>query len=470
MEENLRAIVLDILLEDEKNPGHSNTIIKRELDSRKHLEKKQRAFISRLSEGTIEKRIEEDWLINHVSKITTDKMKPAIRNILRMSVYQIKYMDKVPARAVCNEAVRLASARGFNTLKGFINGVIRTLLRQLDSIEYPSADVDFVSYCMIRYSMPEFLVRHFIRELGDGCVPDADRGSKVCDAKTAGIVETVLKGFDSDKRLYIRCNTRLITPDELVKRLIDEGVEVSETIVPYAFEISGYDYIQALPSFNEGLFQIQDLSSILAGLAVNPRKGDFIVDVCAAPGGKCLHAAQRAEGIRVEARDISPEKIKLIEENIRRMKFSCVSTKVWNAEIADKTINGRVDILICDVPCSGLGILGRKADIRYNASLDKMTSLVHLQRSILKASSEYVKPGGYIIYSTCTINYDENLGNIKWFTENFPYEAVDMQSDYPMLRHDTLKDGYVQLLPGTDGTDGFFIAKLRRKQTERSMV
>lgn len=441
---NLRDIVLDLLLENEKNPGHSHMIIRQLLDKYSYLSKTQRAFITRLSEGTIERRIEEDWLINLVSKTNTDKMKPVIRNILRMSVYQIKYMDNVPAPAVCNEAVKLAARRGFGPLKGFVNGVLRNLLRSLDSIEYPNRDENFILYCSIRYSMPEFLVKHFINECG------------------IENVENMLKGFDADRKLYVRCNTRLIAPEQLKQRLLEEGLVVRDTIVPYAFEISGYDSLNLLNSFKEGLFQVQDLSSILAGLALNPKDGAHIIDVCAAPGGKCLHAEQRADGLTIEARDISEAKIALIEDNINRMRAEGVHTKIWDAAVFDESAENTADILICDVPCSGLGILGRKADIRYNITNDKIAQLVKLQRQILAASSRYVKPGGYLIYSTCTINRAENLDNVLWFTDEFPYELDSISQDYPMLDKDTLKKGYVQLFPGIDGTDGFFIARLRR--------
>mgnify|MGYP002708878766 FL=1 len=443
---NLRAVVLDILLENDKNPGHSNLITGQALSKFQYLPKSQRAFISRLAEGTIERRIEEDWLIDHVSSVSTKKMKPVIRNIMRMSAYQLKYMDSVPVSAVCNEAVKLARKRGFSSLTGFVNGVLRSLARDINNIQYPDKS-DFIRYCMIRYSMPEYVVRILMDECGS-CTED------------------VLKGFEKEHRLYIRCNTGLITPGGLKKKLTDEGVTVEDTCVPYAFAISGYDYLADLTSFEEGLFQVQDLSSILAGLAVNPNPGDYVVDVCAAPGGKCLHAAQRGSDITVEARDVSEAKVGLIRDNIERLHMDNVTAKVWDATVKDESLIGKADILICDVPCSGLGILGRKADIRYNASAEKTEALVELQRKILSVCSEYVRPGGYIIYSTCTINPAENEDNVDWFTANYPFETDSIEKDYPMLEKDSLAKGYVQLLPGIDNTDGFFIARLKKKDVE----
>lgn len=442
---NLRDIVLMLLLENEKNPGHSHVLIRQMLDKYAYLSKTQRSFITRLSEGTIERRIEEDWIINLVSNTHTDRMKPIIRNILRMSVYQMKYMDNVPRAAVCNEAVKLAAKHGFRQLKGFVNGVLRNISKNIDTIEYPDRDSDFILYCSVKYSMPKDLVRHFIDECG------------------IENVEKVFAGFDVDRKLYIRCNTRLIKPECLKSKLEAEGVSVNDTFIPYAFEIKGYDRLSELETFKKGLFQVQDLSSILAGLAVNPAEGSHIIDVCASPGGKCLHAAERAGKVTVEARDISEFKTALIESNIERMRADSVHTKIWDASVTDDSAEGTADILICDVPCSGMGILGRKADIRYNITEDKTKELIKLQRQILKASCGYVKPGGYLIYSTCTINRAENLDNIMWFTRGFPFELDSIEADYPMLDKDTLAKGYVQLLPGIDGTDGFFIARLKRQ-------
>ncbi len=163
---------------------------------------------------------------------------------------------------------------------------------------------------------------------------------------------------------------------------------------------------------------------------------------------------------------MSEAKVGLIRDNIERLHMDNVTAKVWDATVKDESLIGKADILICDVPCSGLGILGRKADIRYNASAEKTEALVELQRKILSVCSEYVRPGGYIIYSTCTINSAENEDNVDWFTANYPFETDSIEKDYPMLEKDSLAKGYVQLLPGIDNTDGFFIARLKKKDVE----
>ena len=453
MDVNLRAVVLDILLEVSENGSYSHLVIRQALNKYQYLDKQQRAFMTRLAEGTIERQLELDYLIDYISKTKTAKMKPVIRNILRMSAYQMKYMNHVPISAVCNEAVKLAVKRGFSSLRGFVNGVLRNLSRQRDTIAYPAAEENPALYLSVKYSMPMWIVEHFQTMYEDA------------------VVEQILAGFAKDKKTYIRCNRTLTTPETVKKQLEQEGVTVE--CVPqcdYAFCIHGYDYLSDLPSFAQGLFQVQDLSSIIAGLVVQPKAGDLIIDVCAAPGGKCIHAAERlavaeqsgAACGRVQARDISEHKVELILSNIARMRTNNITAKVWDAAVRDESLVGQVDILLADVPCSGLGILGRKADVRYKADKENLQKLVELQRSILSTVSEYVKEGGELIYSTCTINEAENFGNVQWFTEHFPFEIISVEQDLPFFDKTRIIKGCVQLLPGIDQTDGFFVAKLRR--------
>lgn len=438
---NLREIVLDILLENEKNAGHSHTIIRQALDKFQYLDKTKRAFVTKLAKGTVERQLTLDWYLNQVSKVRIEKMKPVIRGILRMAAFQILYMDSVPVSAVCNEAVRLAKKRGFTSLSGFVNGVLRTLSRTYQDISLPLQN-RYVEFLSVKYAMPEWLIRHFL----DTCGRDA--------------VEGILDYFNRDTVVYIRCNPMKIRPEKLRERLISEDVTVTDTVLPFAFAISGYDSLNAIPSFQKGLFAVQDLSSILQGVCINPKPGDYVVDVCAAPGGKCLHIAQKEPHAQIDARDISERKLCLIEDNMRRMGSENVSVQIWDAAQPDERIIGKADYVIADVPCSGLGVLGRKPDLRYSVTKDRLDAMISLQREILKTCASYVKPGGYLIYSTCTINPGENADNVQWFLEHFSFSLVDLSREYPMLAG---ADKMVTLIPGNEATDGFFIAKLRKQ-------
>jgi 16S rRNA (cytosine967-C5)-methyltransferase len=269
--------------------------------------------------------------------------------------------------------------------------------------------------------------------------------------------ESMLKAKIRDKCTFIRCNTNKISTEQLVERLKSENVNARFAkdvlagagfkIPDYAVVIDGYDYLEALDTFNEGCFWVQDISSMLAA-------GDVIetsskcLDVCAAPGGKSLNAAAIAVKGTVESRDVSDYKVSLINENINRLGFSNITTKVWDATVLDESSIEKYDVVIADLPCSGLGIAGRKPDIRYNAAPEGVESLSALQREILKVVSQYVIPGGVLIYSTCTLTKQENDRNAAWIAENLPFEAI---SDA------------MTILPGELGTDGFFIARFRRK-------
>lgn len=454
MDVNIRAVVLDILTEIEKEGEFSHITINNALLKYQYLDRTQRAFINRLSLGTIECRIEMDYILNQYSKTPVNKMKPLIRRIMRMAVYQIIYMENVPDSAACNEAVKLAAKRGFTGLKGFVNGVLRNISRNKDNITYPDKAKETKKYLSVKYSMPEWII-----ELWNTNMSYEE-------------IEDILAGMKKDKKTYIRCNTLKGSTDYIKKILEEEGVTVTEVSgLSYAYEISGYDYLTALKSFNEGLYQIQDISSMMAGEYVKPSTDSLIVDVCAAPGGKSINAALKLaeaaydnkdipesgiskevlKGItgRVIARDVSDYKASLIDDNVARLGIPYIDVDVHNALEFDEELEGKADIVIADLPCSGLGIMGRKPDIRYNITKEKIDDIISLQRDILKVVSRYVKTGGTIVYSTCTINRAENEDNADWICNTLGFS----------------KDGeYRQMLPSAKAdNDGFFVAGLIKK-------
>lgn len=454
MDVNIRAVVLDILTEIEKDGEFSHITINNALLKYQYLDRTQRAFINRLSLGTIECRIEMDYILNQYSKTPVNKMKPLIRRIMRMAVYQIIYMENVPDSAACNEAVKLAAKRGFTGLKGFVNGVLRNISRNKDNITYPDKAKETKKYLSVKYSMPEWII-----ELWNTNMSYEE-------------IEDILAGMKKDKKTYIRCNTLKGSTDYIKKILEEEGVTVTEVSgLSYAYEISGYDYLTALKSFNEGLYQIQDISSMMAGEYVKPSTDSLIVDVCAAPGGKSINAALKLaeaaydnkdipesgiskevlKGItgRVIARDVSDYKASLIDDNVARLGIPYIDVDVHNALEFDEELEGKADIVIADLPCSGLGIMGRKPDIRYNITKEKIDDIISLQRDILKVVSRYVKTGGTLVYSTCTINRAENEDNADWICNTLGFS----------------KDGeYRQMLPSAKAdNDGFFVAGLIKK-------
>ena len=229
--------------------------------------------------------------------------------------------------------------------------------------------------------------------------------------------------------------------------------------------LSGYDHLEALEAFQNGWIQVQDLSSSLVGMAAAPKEGSQVLDVCGAPGGKSLHIADLLKGSgHVTVRDLSDYKVQMIEDNIDRSGFSNISAEVWDALELDEELVETMDLVVADLPCSGLGILGKKPDIKNRVKPEDLDSLAELQREILSVVWQYVKPGGMLVYSTCTIDKKENEENVAWFQEHFPFEPVNIEGRLgEKLKAETMKQGYFQILPGVYPCDGFLLSVMKRK-------
>lgn len=453
---NTREILLSVLMEYDKGDNRKMSLLKDTLNKYDYLETRDKAFIKRVTDGCLERNIQIDYILDSFSKTPVKKMQPLIRSLMRMSVYQIMFMDSVPDSAACNEAVKLAAKHKFTGLKGFVNGVLRNISRNKEKIEYPSKEQNNgVDYLSVVYSVPVWLCKMWLKEYGF--------------EKT----EDMLKFFLTARPTTIRVTKGLpesCEMDELVKRLEDSGVVVKKnSLLPYALELEKTDNIAFLPGFDKGQYAVQDVSSMLVTEIADPKAGQTVVDVCAAPGGKTLHAAERvgAEG-KIISRDLSERKCDLIRDNAERLGLTNIVLQVHDARIHDEALNEQSDILYLDVPCSGLGILGRKNDIKFNVKPSGLEDLTHLQWEIVKASWDYVKKGGYLIYSTCTVNRAENEDMVRRICEELPFEPVDITDKLPKKIQDSLDKnkgtGYIQLIPGEYGTDGFFIAKLRRTE------
>ena len=444
---NEREIVLEVLLEITEHGMYSHIVLRDVLNKYQYLEKKERSFITRVTEGTLEHMMEIDYILDQFSKVKVKKMKPVIRNIMRSAVYQMKYMDSVPVSAACNEAVKLAVRKGFGSLRGFVNGVLRNVARNLDQIEYPTEPLKRLS---IQYSMPEWILNLWLK------------------AYDSDVVEQMLQAFQRETPLTIRCNLRMVTPKQLKEHLEAEGVTVkAHPYLEYAFHISGFDYLGDLESFQNGEFSVQDISSMLVSELAGPKEGDYVIDVCAAPGGKSLHMAEKLNGSgHVEARDLTEYKVGLIQENIERTGLSNVEAVQQDALIFDETSVGKADIVLADLPCSGLGVLAKKTDLKYKATKEGTDSLAKLQREMLKNVQAYVKDEGKLVYSTCTINPAENMDNVHWFLNEYPeFELIDIHGSLcEELQKDVKENGCIQLLPGVHQSDGFFLACMKKRK------
>ncbi len=447
---NVREIILDILLELNRQNEYANILITAVLKKYDYLDGREKAFIKRVSEGTIERRIQIDYVLELFSKVPVVKMKPLIRELLRMSVYQILFMEHTPDAAVCNEAVKLAKKRRFQSLQGYVNGVLRAVARGKDSIPYPDRQKDIKAYLSVACSVPVWLVDH------------------LCDVCGAEQCETILQCFLQRKPVCIRMKESLSEKEreQLLKAWRQAGVTVRQhPYLPYAVEVEKTEGIGSLEGYGQGAFAVQDVSSMLVVETAGIRAGDTVIDVCAAPGGKALHAAEKVDETGwVIACDLTARKADKIEENRDRMRIGNLSVRIRDARVADETLFKLADVLIVDVPCTGLGVIGKKQDIKYRVTRQDLQDITKLQKEILGNVIQYLKPGGTMMYSTCTINPKENEEMVDWICREFGMETVSMAKDLPEeLREDGAR-GYLQLLPGIHPTDGFFIAKLRRRR------
>lgn len=443
MSQDPRMLAVDMLLEMEREKVPCHLVIRRVLDHDSALTLRDRNFCRRLTEGTIERCIFLDYMINQVAKTGTKQMKPVIRWIIRTAAYQIWFMS-VPDRAAVSEAVRITVRKGRAPLKGFVNGVLRNLVRRKDSLKLPDRSEDPAYYLSVRYSMPLPIIKRWIARYGE--------------EKT----EAAAASFEEKPPLTVRFREE---EGPLTEELEQAGITVRDApYVPDAHILSGVAGLDTLPAFCRGALAVQDVSSMLAVRAAGIRRDSTILDLCAAPGGKTMLAADLAPEGRVISRDLTEKRVDLIRSGLRRLGLRNVTAECADASVFDPGLENCADVVLADVPCSGLGVIGRKPDIRYRASDEKTESLVQLQRKILTQAVRYVRPGGTLLYSTCTVDERENEANADWLEREAGLLPAALAPDLPDgLKDDAGSGNCLQLLPGTHPCDGFFIAKFRKE-------
>ena len=446
--ENIRELVTDMVTEIVAGREKSHILIRNVLDKYSYLPGHDRNFIKKVTEGTIERLVTIDYVLNSFSKVPVNKMKPFIRSLMRMSVYQILYLDKVPDSAACNEAVKLAQKRGFGPLKAFVNGVLRSVARNKDTVVFPDKKKDFIKYLFVTYSVPEYIAGLLFSQYGE---EDA---------------EAILKGYLMERPVCVRVsqNISVIEKDKILQNWSALGIEAKKhPWLDYAYELYQAGSMKDDENFIAGLYTVQDVSSMLVGEIAGICKDDYILDVCSAPGGKALHACDKLAGTGcVDARDVSDYKVSLILENKERLHAENLSVKVWDARIKDEGAEGKADIVLLDIPCSGLGVIGRKPEIKYRLDETSFTELSALQKEIIDAVAGYVKQGGTLIYSTCTLRKEENEQMVSYIMEKYGYTADNLNPYLPKELHNAdTKKGYLTLLP-TEKSDGFFMARLKK--------
>lgn len=440
MKINARKMTLQMLNEMDRTGQFSHVILDRTLRTQQ-LDADDRRLVSQLLFGVLENKLKLDFYIRKMSAQRFSRIHPSVINILRLGFYQLEFMDKIPDSAAVNESVALAKAISEKDAK-FVNGILRNFIRMDKKLDLPEKHKHFVTYLSIKYSFPEWLVTFWLNDYG------------------AEFTENLLASSNETPKLSVRTNTLKTTPESLLDAFSKLGVvcEISDRI-PEGILIHDMNHlaIKQLPGYDAGHFIIQDISSMHVGALSEVKAGHLVIDVCAAPGGKSTHLAQlmNQKG-RVIARDNQIDKLSRIEENAKRLELTNIETQLFDALEVDPEYVGKADLVLVDAPCSGLGIIRRKPDIKYNKTPDSLNELIEVQSTILANASQYVKTGGIIIYSTCTINPRENQEIVEAFLRNhkdFSLVPITQEND---------KDAMLTLYPNVHGTDGFFISKMKK--------
>lgn len=387
-------------------------------------------FVRQLVYGVLENKLYLDYIIQNYVKTSLDKMKHCEKIILRMGIYQLAFMNSVPSYAAVNESVILAK-RYCRGREGFINAVLRNFLRTGEEIRLPNPEDDEVTYLSIKYSYEPWIVRMWLENY------------------ESPFVEELLGAGNIIPDLVIHPNLLKTTKEDLMERLIANGYEVKEGhLVKDAIHVKGQDLIGG-KLYNSGMFSVMDESSMMVVSMLAPQPGEMIMDVCAAPGGKTIYIAEKMknEGTII-AQDIYKRKLGLVEQEAKRNGINIINARTWDSTRLDSSFEEKADRVLVDAPCSGLGVVRRKPEIKYKNYDSEIRDLPLKQLAILSTSSKYVKNGGVLVYSTCTINPDENHRVILEFLKKNPLFE---------------KEESVQLLPNVNDTDGFYICKMRRK-------
>jgi len=443
---NSREIALKVLMDMHNKGAYSNYSINKYLKGSENV--KDENLVREIVYGVIENLTYIDYIISKLSKKKIDKIHPLILEILRIGVYQIAFTDKIPHRAAVNESVNLGKKYVHKGAAGFINGVLRSFSRNKEQI-MEIDEKDRLKFLSIKYSHPKWMIKRWIEFYGED------------------FTEELLIANNSKPKLNLRVNTLKTDRNSLMKVLLDYGYNVHET--KYAKDgivVENPTRITEIDEFIQGHFIIQDESSMLVGQIANPKENSIVLDLCSAPGGKATHLAQIMNNKgKIICWDIYEHKLELVRENANRLGINIIETKLQDAQILDEDMIGIADMCIVDAPCSGLGIIRRRPEIKWNRKQEDIEDLARIQRNILNNASKYVKPGGVIIYSTCTIEQKENINTVMEFlkeNKDFILTPFDKLVDFDVNTVSS-EDGYIQMFPNLHGTDGFFIARIQKK-------
>lgn len=441
--DNARKIAVDIVNNVLSKNAFSNIELGKQLN-KSTLNEKDKALVTEIVYGTIKYKYTIDVILAAFLKNGLDSLDSFILNLLRMTVYQIKYLDKIPDFAAVDEAVNIAKKyRSIGSSK-LVNGVLRNYIRSTSA--KPEEMKNTTSRLSYEHSFEPWMVKLFVKQYGE---KDAI---------------SILGGLNKVPNVTVRINNLKIKFDEAFQKLSDLGYNVEEgNICAEAIRIDKGKNIENNPLFRDGFITVQDESAMLVAPSLDLKKDMMVLDLCSAPGGKTTHISELMDntGI-VKAFDIYNHKLKLVEDNANRLGVKNICCELLDATTYKEGLSNTADRILLDVPCSGLGIIRKKPEIKWSKTLGDLSTLIDIQRKIITNAVRYIKPGGVIVYSTCTLNKKENEENIEWMLKQFPEFSVEPlyygKLDNLIYNH----KGYITILPN-EYMDGFFIAKLKRQ-------
>lgn len=424
--------------------AYANLTLNAEL-AKNHYRREDANLVTALVYGVLRQQRRLDYALTAFVNRPLEKLPLKILLILRLGAYQLLEMEKIPPSAAVNESVKLARKHGHAGTVKLVNGVLRRLSAQKDNIQWPDLASDLVTAIAVAESHPDFLVQRWLEELGP------EETYALCHANNQPAPFTV------------RVNTLKADKQQVAEALAAEGILAHPgNYAPDALVLQGCSALGKMKCFRQGLLQVQDESSQLAALSLSPSPGSHVIDLCAAPGGKTTYLAQlMANQGKIKAFDLYPHKVKLIEENCQRLGISIVETAVADATLYQPELKDWADYLLLDAPCSGLGVLGRRPDARWQKTPVTIEEMAALSKQILEQAACYVKPGGWLLYSTCTITPEENEQNIEWFLQR--HESFILRPLTAIPAEWQQRQGMCTIYPHRQGIDGFFMALLQRR-------
>lgn len=445
-----RGRAVRILCRVDEEGAYANLLLQKEL--KEVQDGRDRQLITTLVNGTLKNRLTLDYALRLHLRTALSALPHEVRWILRISAFQLLFLTKIPAPAAINEGVELTKTRQGKYTK-LVNGVLHNVLETGWDIRWPNSKKEAARYLSVRYSHPEWMVKRWLKRYG------YEETEKLCSTNN----EPVL--------FWIRTNTLKTTRENLVHKLQEEGIQVLlGERVPESLILENPGSIERLESFKDGLFTVQDESSQLVAHILNPASGDHVLDACAAPGGKTTHIAQKMKDQgKIIAFDIHSHKIELIQQLAQRLGIAIIHAQEGDARELRGVKDGSCQKVLVDAPCSGLGVIRRRADLRYHKAEDEIQKLPALQLEILERAAQCVIKGGELVYSTCTIEPEENFEVVKAFRTAHPeFKPVSLVDLLPFSLDEErdirqAEKGMLQILPHQHGMDGFFIAKFQRE-------